>query len=152
MTKLPDLRVESIKLPVTDLRVSHAWFAEVFDLHETMEWADDDGVVRGVALAGLGELLLALREEPTAARATEGFGFLNVGVPHEADLAGCAEHLDTLGISHTEVITGAQGRLIGFHDPDGRELSFYAVTDRGGVRSDAMRPVRAVEAPPGEPT
>ena len=152
MTKLPALRVESIKLPVSDLAVSRAWFAEVFDLHETMEWADKDGVVRGVALAGIGELLLALREEASAARATKGFGFLNVGVPAESDLADCSAHLDSLGIRHTEVITGAQGRLVGFHDPDGRELSFYAVTHRGGVRSDAMRAVRAVPATPPVPS
>jgi catechol-2,3-dioxygenase len=152
MTKLPDLRVESIKLPVSDLGVSRAWFASVFDLHETMEWADDDGVVRGVAMAGIGQLLLALREEPGAAAATRGFGFLNIGVPAEADLAACATHLESLGIPHTKVITGAQGRLVGFHDPDGRELSFYAVTDRGGVRDDAMRPVRAVPPTPPEPT
>lgn len=152
MTKLPNLRVESIKLPVSDLAVSRAWFGEVFDLHETMEWADDDGVVRGVAMAGIGQLLLALREEPAAAAATRGFGFLNIGVPDATDLAECAEHLDALGISHTKVITGAQGRLVGFHDPDGRELSFYAVTDRGGVRADAMRPVRAVAPPPPVPT
>ena len=147
MTKLPDLCVESIKIPVSDLAVSRAWFAQVFDLHEAIEWADDDGVVRGVALAGLGRLLLALREEPEAAAATKGFGFLNIGVPDESDLAACATHLESLGIMHTKVITGAQGRLVGFHDPDGRELSFYAVTDRGSVRADAMRTARAA-APP----
>jgi hypothetical protein len=152
MTKLPNLRVESIKLPVSDLAVSRAWFAQVFDLHETMEWADADGIVRGVAMAGIGQLLLALREDPAAAAATRGFGFLNIGVPDETDLVGCSEHLDALGITHTQVISGAQGRLVGFHDPDGRELSFYAVTDRGGIRGDAMRPVRAVPRTPPVPT
>ena len=144
MANLPDLRVESIKIPVSDLSVSRSWFAQVFDLHETMEWADGHGVVQGVALAGIGQVLLALREDPAIAASTAGFGFLNIGVPDESDLLACAAHLDSLGVSHTQVVTGAQGRLVGFHDPDGRELSFYAVTHRGGVRSDAMRPVRAV--------
>jgi hypothetical protein len=85
-----------------------------------MEWADDDDVVRGVALAGIGQVLLGLREEPAVAAASKQFGF-----------------------------TGAQGRLIGFHDPDGRELSFYAVTEQDGVvRSDAMRPVRLASGSP----
>ena len=36
----------------------------------------------------------------------------------------------------------ASGRLVGFHDPDGHELSFYAETHPEGVRSDAVRTVR----------
>jgi catechol 2,3-dioxygenase-like lactoylglutathione lyase family enzyme len=143
MTNLPDLRVASIKIPVTDLALSRAWYAQVFDLRTTMEWADDDGVVRGAAMAGLGDLLLALREEPAAATATKGFGFLNIGVPEEADLARCAAHLDSLGIRHSSVIIGAQGPLVGFHDPDGRELSFYAADPQAGLRADALRPVRS---------
>jgi hypothetical protein len=114
-----------------------------------MEWADDDDVVRGVALAGIGQVLLGLREEPAVAAASKQFGFLNVGVPDESDLPRCAAHLESLGIAHTSVITGAQGRLIGFHDPDGRELSSYAVTEQDGVvRSDAMRPVRLASGSP----
>ncbi len=145
MTNLPHLRVASVKIPVTNLTVSRAWYAKVFDLREVMEWADDDEVVRGVALAGIDDVVLALREEPATATATKGFGFLNIGVPDEMDLAGCAAHLDSLGIRHTVVINGAQGRLVGFHDPDGRELSFYAQTQRAGVRADALRPVRTAQ-------
>lgn len=152
MTDLPDLRVASIRIPVADLTVSRAWFAKVFQLTEVMEWADDDGVVRGVALAGLGDVLLALREDPEAAAATCRFGFLNIGVPDESDLPGCAAHLEGLRIIHTKVLNGAQGRLIGFRDPDGRELSFYAVTEHGSVRADALRPVRAVQPLPPTPS
>jgi hypothetical protein len=39
------------------------------------------------------------------------------------------------------VINGATGRLIGFHDPDRHELSFYARSGTG-ARSDALRRVR----------
>ena len=70
--------------------------------------------------------MIALREHPEAAAATKNFGFLNISVPREDDLAACAEHLDRLAIPHTPVINGATGRLIGFHDPDRHELSFYA--------------------------
>jgi hypothetical protein len=66
-----------------------------------------------------------------------------VQVPHEDDLPACAEHLDALAITHTPVISGARGRLIGFHDPDGHELSFYAETHLEGVRADAVRGVRS---------
>jgi hypothetical protein len=88
--------------------------------------------------------MLALREHPAAAAATRGFGFLNVKVPAEGHLELCASHLDTLGVRHTRVMSGARGRLIGFNDPDGHELSFYAETEAGGVRPDAVRSVRSV--------
>ena len=73
-----------------------------------MEWPDDDGVVRGVGFSGMGAVTLALRQHPDAAAATDGFGFLNVRVPAEADLEPCA-HLDALGIPHTPVISAARG-------------------------------------------
>ncbi len=143
---LPTLDVLSVKIPVADLSVSRPWYAAVFELCEEMEWPDDDGVVRGVGFSGLGQVTLALRQHPAAAAATDRFGFLNVRVPAEADLADCAAHLDALGIAHTPVISAAQGRLIGFHDPDGHELSFYAQTQHDGVRADAVRSVRPASA------
>lgn len=143
---LPTLDVLSVKIPVADLAVSRPWYARVFELREEMEWPDADGVVRGVGFSGLGQVTLALREHRAAAAATDRFGFFNVRVPAEDDLAGCAAHLDALGIAHTPVISGARGRLIGFHDPDGHELSFYAETHHEGVRPDAVRTVRSAGA------
>jgi catechol 2,3-dioxygenase-like lactoylglutathione lyase family enzyme len=141
---LPALDVLSVKIPVSNLAVSRTWYARVFGLREEMEWPDDDGVVRGVGFSGLGVVTLALREHAAAAAASEGFGFLNVRVPGENDLDACAAHLDALGVAHTPVISAARGRLVGFHDHDGHELSFYAETHHDGVRPDAIRSVRAL--------
>ena len=91
MNELPELQVMSVKIPVSDLAASRRWYADVFGLTEVMEWPDADGVVRGVALSGLGTVLLALREHPAAAAATHGFGFVNVQVPGEEDLSGCGD-------------------------------------------------------------
>src|SRR4051812_41522532 len=139
---LPPLDVLSVKIPVSDLSVSRPWYAQVFALREEMEWPDADGVVRGVAFSGLGQVTLALREHPEAAAATDRFGFVNVRGPHEADLPACVAHLGALAITHTSVFSGARGRLIGFLDPDGHELSFYAETHAEGRRADAIRGVR----------
>ncbi|HET9648894.1 MAG TPA: VOC family protein [Microlunatus sp.] len=147
MNELPELQIMSVKIPVSDLAASRRWYADVFGLRVVMEWPDADGVVRGVALSGLGTVLLALREHPAAAAATHGFGFLNVQVPREEDLSECATHLDRLQISHTPVISGASGRLVGFHDLDGHELSFYAQTTTDGVREDAIRHVQMAGQP-----
>ncbi len=144
MPDLPVLEIMSVKVPVADLSASRRWYAEVFGIRVEMEWPDADGTVRGVGFSPLGAVGLALREHPQAAAATRDFGFFNVHVPAEDDLAACTAHLDRLGVAHTEVISGARGRLIGFHDLDGHELSFYAETQTTGVRADASRVVRAV--------
>ncbi len=148
MNRLPTLTVMSVKIPVADLAQSRRWYGDVFELREEMEWPDHDGVVRGIAFAPIDGVMLALREHPEAAAATRRFGFLNIGVPTEQDLTGCAEHLDRLGVKHTPVISGARGRLIGFHDLDGHELAFYVETETDGVRDDALRTVRLSAASP----
>lgn len=106
---------------------------------------DADGVVRGVGYAPIGGVMIALREHPGAAAATKKFGFLNISVPQEDDLAACADHLDRLAIPYTPVNNGATGRVIGFHDPDRHKLSFYASSGTG-ARSDALRRVRDARA------
>jgi catechol 2,3-dioxygenase-like lactoylglutathione lyase family enzyme len=141
MSNLPTLEVLSIKIPVSDLAASRHWYADVFGLVEVMEWPDEDGVVRGVAFSGLGSVLLALRQDEQRAAATKDFGFLNIKIPTEEHLAGCAEHLDRLGIPHTPVINGANGRLIGFWDPDGHELSFYAEDTNLAVHPGVVRTI-----------
>lgn len=143
MGDMPDLAIYSVKIPVGDLTASRRWYADVFGLQEDMEWPDQDGVVRGIAFEPLGGVILSLREHPAAAAASREFGFVNVRVPSESDLEACANHLDRLGVGHTDVISGARGRLVGFHDPDGHQLSFYAATTATGVREDSVHAVRS---------
>ena len=140
---LPSLDVLSVKIPVSDLAVSRAWYARSSGCARRWSGPTTTGSCAASGFSGLGSVTLALREHPEAAAATDGFGFVNVRVPGENDLDDCAAHLDALGIRHTPVISAARGRLVGFHDPDGHELSFYAETHQTGVRSDAVRSVRA---------
>src|SRR4051812_33787859 len=145
MSTLPALHVLVVKVPVSDLAASRRWYADVFGVREELEWPDEDGSVRGVGFSPMGGVALALRENAEAARTTRDFGFFMVGVPSPDDLAHCASHLDALGVPHTEVLPGARGLLVGFHDPDGHEVAFYAVTEATGARPDAVRRVRSVE-------
>lgn len=152
MIEMPVLQILSVKIPVADLTASRRWYADVFGLTEDMEWPDEDGIVRGIAFQPLGTVTLALREHPHAAAATRDFGFVNIRVPAESDLTICAQHLDRLGVGHTDVISGARGRLVGFHDLDGHQLSFYAETTTTDVREDSIHAVRtAAGGRPVEP-
>jgi len=74
MDSLPSLHVVSIKIPVSDLAVSRRFYTDVFALREVLQWPDEDGMIRGVALAGAGDTLIALREDPAAASAVAANG------------------------------------------------------------------------------
>ena len=122
MNEFPALRVMSVKVPVSDLTISRRWYAAVLGVGEAMEWTDPDGTVRGMAFLPLRGVSVALREDVAAAAATDGFGFFMLEVDAPSQLDACSTALDRLGIAHTPVIAGAQGVLVGFHDPDGHEL------------------------------
>jgi len=83
--------IHHVKFPVTDLTRSRAWYERVFGLRLIMEFADEhDGVVRGVAyeIPGVPDLMIALRENPAAARGISGFDPTNR--PHTGRFATAA--------------------------------------------------------------
>ena len=67
------LGLHHVKVPVTDLARSRAWYERVFDFEPVMEFPDEDGVVRGVIYQPKNAFTLALRENPAAARGMAGF-------------------------------------------------------------------------------
>lgn len=117
----------AVKLPVSDLARSRAWYEEVFGYVPEFEFPDDGGVVRGVAghLPGVADPALALREDPAAARGVAGFNLLNLAVEDRASVEAWAARLDQLGVEHSPVIEATIGWIVVLHDPDGIELHLY---------------------------
>ena len=78
----------------------------VLGLTVGMTFPDANGVVRGVAgtVPGLGDTMLALREDPVRAGAAAGFDPIAFRVG-TGGLTAWANHLDKLGINHTPPIT-----------------------------------------------
>jgi hypothetical protein len=93
----------------------------------TTEFSGDDGVVRGVAgtVAGLGDTLLALREDPDAAAGVKGFDPIAFAVKEHDDLQGWITCLDQIGVSHTPIVQATTGWLMAADDPDGLHVLFY---------------------------
>lgn len=118
----------AVKLPVSDLTRSRAWYEQVFGFIPEIEFPDDDGVVRGVAghLPGVADPAFALREDPAAARGVAGFNLLNLTVEDRASVEAWASRLDELGVEHSPVIEATIGWIIVLHDPDGIELHLYS--------------------------
>ncbi|MDX3657335.1 VOC family protein [Streptomyces sp. ID05-26A] len=135
MAKLRGIR--GVKIPVTDLRRSTAWYGEVFGFAPEWEFADADGVVRGVSgwVSG-GAAGLSLRENPETARAIAGFDPVNWAVETREDLADWITHLDELGIAHSPEIEASIGWLLVFNDPDGLEIHVYTDESHGVDHGD----------------
>jgi catechol 2,3-dioxygenase-like lactoylglutathione lyase family enzyme len=138
--------IHHVKIPVTDLTRARAWYERLFGFRASWEFPDADGVVRGVAgeMHGLGDVLVALRENPQAAAGCRGFDPIGFAVQDRADLEAWAAHLDTLGIRHSPVIEASIGWLLVFNDPDGLELHVYTWARHGidqSARAGYGRPI-----------
>jgi catechol 2,3-dioxygenase-like lactoylglutathione lyase family enzyme len=122
--------IHHVKIPVTDLVRSRAWYERVFGLEVRMEFQDDDGVVRGVAgdAPGLGDTSLSLRQQPQAAAALAGFDPVSFGVADRAAIGEWMDRLDAVGVAHSQPIHARIGWIVSFHDPDGLELRLYSRT------------------------
>lgn len=138
------LGIHHLKIPVSDLARSRAWYERVFDLDLMIEFPDHDGVVRGVAYRPRNAFALALREDPIVARGMAGFDPFAILLGDKSDADAWADRLDMLGIDHSPVIDATIGWLLAFQDPDGLELRFYTRSrheiDMGG-REDRGRMV-----------
>nr|MBA2600075.1 VOC family protein [Actinomycetota bacterium] len=119
------LGLHHVKVPVTDLARSRAWYERVFDLEVLLEFPDDDGSVRGVGYRPKGGFGLSLREDPEVARGISGFDPFAILLRDKPDVEAWARRLDDLGVQHSPIIEAAIGWILAFHDPDGMELRFY---------------------------
>jgi catechol 2,3-dioxygenase-like lactoylglutathione lyase family enzyme len=130
--------IHHVKIPVTDLDRSLAFYSKVFGFTVEMEFPDADGVVRGVAgrVPGLGETALALRVNPAAAQGCVDFDPVSFAVTGQADIQDWATHLDELDIAHSPVIEASVGWLLVFADPDGLQLHLYSWAAHGLDHSD----------------
>ncbi len=118
-----------MKIPVSDVRASSAWYQRVLGLAVAIEFTED-GELRGVALEisdGAGTPI-ALRHDPERAAALAGFDLVALGVPTREGVQAWADHLDALGQGQDGLVTGHNGGtvLVGLHDPDGVAIRLYA--------------------------
>lgn len=138
MTRPSLAGIHHVKIPVTDLRASLDWYGRVFGLRAAYEFSDDDGVVRGVAgtVPGLGDTMLALRENLEIAHGCKGFDPIGFALEGREDVEAWMSHLDRLGIAHSPLIEASIGWLLVFNDPDGLEIHLYTWAAHGKDYSD----------------
>ncbi len=142
-TAAPELDgIHHVKLPVSDLDRSRAWYESRLGYRLTTEFIED-GTVMGVALAHPnGGPDLALRLNPELAARAAGFDYFAIGVPDKAALEALAERLTALGEQHAGVHFATIGWILPHsHDPDGHEIRFYTTESHTDRDADEIKQV-----------
>ncbi len=119
--------IHHIKLPVSDVARSRAWYQRVLGFQTEIEFVED-GEIKGVAIRrNECQPQIALRHDPDRARALSGFDPVALLVPDRDDIQRWSAALDDLGQDH-EVVQGHRGGavIVGLRDPDGIEIRLYA--------------------------
>lgn len=121
------VRVQHVKLPVTDLRRSVTWYASLLDMKLIREFVES-GALRGVALRNpSGDIHIALRErEACASRPVlTGFDPFALRVASRQDLQAVVDRCQELGIEHGGIQDrGGEEAVCDVADPDGTVLRF----------------------------
>jgi len=126
---MPELAgIHHVKFAVSDIERSVAWYERVFGFKVTMEFKDEQGIVRGSVgqLAGLDRTLLAFRENKELSEAVTGFDPVSFAVEDRADVEAWVAHLDEQGVENSGLRIAAIGYIVFFHDPDGIKLHVYS--------------------------
>jgi catechol 2,3-dioxygenase-like lactoylglutathione lyase family enzyme len=118
--------VHHVKLPVTDLARSRAWYESRLGYQQHTEFVED-GVTMGLVMVHPnGGPQLGLRLDPERAVAAAGFDYFAIGVPTKSDIEQLARRLADLGEQHAGVHFATIGWILpNTHDPDGHEVRFY---------------------------
>jgi catechol 2,3-dioxygenase-like lactoylglutathione lyase family enzyme len=134
--------IHHLKLPVTDLQRSFAWYEDRLGYLVMKEFVED-GVVMGLAMTHPnGGPDLALRLAPDRARAAAGFDYFAIGVPGQAAIESLADRFTERGDAHAGVQRTPVGWVLpGVHDPDGHEVRFYTVPLEMPVELDVGMPM-----------
>jgi catechol 2,3-dioxygenase-like lactoylglutathione lyase family enzyme len=121
------LGVHHVKLPVTDLCRSAAWYARTFGFVTRVEFVEHD-LVRGLVLRHPAGFALALRDRRATDRQTDLAGFDPFALAY-AGLAGLeafAERCDRIGVAHSPIVETKIGWAMQVPDPDGILVRCYA--------------------------
>ncbi|MFC4943139.1 VOC family protein [Pseudonocardia sp. GCM10023141] len=139
--------VHHVKLPVSDLARSRAWYESRLGYRLLIEFAER-GQVRGLVLGHpRGGPQLALRQDRDRAVAAAGFDYFSIGVPDKEALETLAERLTALGESHAGVHLASIGWILpSLRDPDGHDLRFYTVDHHTDVDPGSEVVVRIDDA------
>ena len=107
-----------VRLPVTNVLISRAWYADVLGFEPVLDHEEEDRVT-GTVLQHPSGLVLGLHVESERARMLAGFVVVSLCAGSKSDLAACAARLDEANVVHSAIQDGNLGWYIDVPDPDG---------------------------------
>lgn len=105
LIRMSDFRFRFVKLPVTDLARSAAWYRDVLDLRRQFEFAEH-GQVRGVQLVdATGDVTIALRDRRYCADQPRlaGFDVVSFRATSRDAMVELVSRCDRLGVRHADI-------------------------------------------------
>jgi catechol 2,3-dioxygenase-like lactoylglutathione lyase family enzyme len=131
--------VHHLKLPVTDLARSLAWYCSRLGYRAEAEFVEQGQLTGYTMTHPNGGPLLGLRLDPERARAAAGFDYFSIGVPDKNAIDDLAGRLTALGEEHAGVHRASIGWILPLlHDPDGHEIRFYTIQHHTSLDSEAV--------------
>ncbi|MBL1078770.1 VOC family protein [Nocardia sp. 2] len=115
-----------VKIPVTDLKTSTAWYRALLELEPGFEFVEN-GVLRGVGLVDRSTgVRVSLRERAFCVGAPDltGFDIVAFRLPTQDALDDFIAHCRDLGLDYTYQDRGTFGAAIDVPDPDGTIVRF----------------------------
>jgi catechol 2,3-dioxygenase-like lactoylglutathione lyase family enzyme len=145
-SKTPSLKgIHHLKLAVTDLDVSLAFYEKLFDAIRIPE-ADHRSEANGELYAYILDVpnlgtKLELRLNPEQAQRHRYFDPITIAVEDRRALENWYHFLDERRIPHSPIIAGIQAWLIVIEDPDKSRLRLYTLETHGrDVKPDENNP------------
>ena len=133
---IPTTAYAHIRLTVTDLARSRAFYDDVFGLPVAFELPEDaDEETRqqlwflfGGVIYRLGDSLFGLRPvgEDEFVEDRTGLDHVSFAVPSHADLVDAVATLDERGVAHGGIKDIGAGHILEFRDPDNIALELFA--------------------------
>lgn len=122
--------IAQVKLPVTDLARSVAWYLSVLDLRLWAEFVEDDELRGAGVIDRDSRFNIALRDRRfcTGQPDLRGFDVVAFTPSSRSSLDELAARCDALGVARREVVELPDGSILDVPDPDGTVLRFYHFT------------------------